>query len=761
MRHSDSSSMDQSFTEELEPYVLERDECAALSRTASHHSLYPDQEVVNILSHPESGKQSSPCYEVTLEATETTHPLMLPVWRKWLIVLTLALVGLDICLLSSCWSLVSPLQQKYGVSHELFVLGVSFYIFGMAWGPLFLSPISEFYGRKLTYIIGLLLSIVFQILMCFVPNYGFLIFCRFMSGLFGSVFLSVAPGTISDIFTKQTIGTPLSIYSLCPFLGPSLGPLLAGIVVQFGKQKYMWTFYSLLIFSAFLFVLMVIVIPETYVPILTKRKAKALRLETGIDDYYAPLEHSANSLIHTILKAPQRPLSVLLFDPMMSVLCFYSGLVLGIVYLFFFSVPYTFHKVWGFNVAEQGLAFLGMTVGMVASSAVSPYFGTIYHKLSEKHGRPEPEYRFPPLIVGGMLAPASLITMAFTTYKQCHWIGALIASGFYGMSTGLIISGIFTYTTDAYRLFAASAAAANTFTRCSMAGIFPLFGLQMYEKLGVNYACLLLAMLALLLAPAPLFFYKFGSKLRQRSKLEVVNVRLSNRLVLLWLVDNNGVRKSLWSLSVGSWVLHNLDLDTQNTLSKQNVSGSNINEVNDWLTRVDHETVTELHRLSSSTLGLTRDDDLDTLSTGLHHVSDNTVSGSSNSKTVQQLVPERLTLSNGGKTSVLDSLGEQDDGTWSKLESLLDKRSKLVDSSTLLTKDSLGVGGRDDDLGLGWGDSNLDTGVSLFWEFSAEEFVQLGVEDTVSNKLSFLGEVGNHFDDRIVCEVKNLAEIKF
>ncbi|ODV87058.1 hypothetical protein CANARDRAFT_194838 [[Candida] arabinofermentans NRRL YB-2248] len=514
-----------------------RESINELARRESIHSLYPDQINLDQLSRQSSRKNEvdltpvtdNSCddggsldsfdpNEVILEVGDKYDMYLMPVWRKWIITITLALIGLDICILSSCWSLVSPLQTKYKVSHEVFVLGVSFYIFGMACGPLFLSPLSETYGRRATYITGLLFCIIFQILTCFVHNYGCMIFSRYVTGLFGSVFLSVAPGTISDIFTKQDIGIPLSIYSLSPFLGPSLGPLLAGIVTEYTSgEKYMWTFYSILIFTCFLLAVLVIVVPETYQPVLLKWKAEELRKTTGNQDLYAPLHKAEIGLFTAILQAPKRPLLVLVKDPMMTVLCFYSGLILGIVYLFFVSIPYTFRTVWGFNTAQQGLAFLGMTIGMMISSILSRYFSQLYLKLSKKNGKPEPEFRFPSLICGGIFAPISLFILAFTTYKQCHWVGAIVASGCFGLSTGLIISSIFTYTADAYRLYAASAAAANTFARCSMAAIFPLFGLQLYEKLGVHYASLLLGCIALLLTPVPFLFYKYGKSLRQKS----------------------------------------------------------------------------------------------------------------------------------------------------------------------------------------------------------------------------------------------------
>lgn len=44
--------------------------------------------------------------------------------------------------------------------------------------------------------------------------------------------------------------------------------------------------------------------------------------------------------------------------------------------------------------------------------------------------------------------------------------------------TILVYSGIFTFLVDAYPTFAASALAANSFTRSAFGGVFPLFGIQ-------------------------------------------------------------------------------------------------------------------------------------------------------------------------------------------------------------------------------------------------------------------------------------------
>lgn len=43
-----------------------------------------------------------------------------------------------------------------------------------------------------------------------------------------------------------------------------------------------------------------------------------------------------------------------------------------------------------------------------------------------------------------------------------------------------------TYLVDTFHIYAASALAANTVLRSILGGVFPLFGLQMYDGLGLG-----------------------------------------------------------------------------------------------------------------------------------------------------------------------------------------------------------------------------------------------------------------------------------
>jgi len=166
------------------------------------------------------------------------------------------------------------------------------------------------------------------------------------------------------------------------------------------------------------------------------------------------------------------------------------------------------------------------------------------------------------------------------------------------------------------------------------------------------------------------------------------------------------------------------------------MAGSRVDKILSWLTGVDHETVGELHTLSSRSAQLSGDDDLAALGAALHNEAQDSVTGSADSKTVKQLVTERLALCNGGETTVLDLGGVERDAVLRKLEALLDEGGELADAASLLAENFLGVRGADDDVGNGGSDADFDARVALFRQFTLEELVQLGVEDSICDKLS-------------------------
>ncbi|KAH6639908.1 major facilitator superfamily domain-containing protein [Truncatella angustata] len=446
-------------------------------------------------------------------------PRSMSLLHKWAIVIIVGTGSLCVTCASSIYtSTYDQMNPEFGISTIVGTLGLSTFVLGIALGPLLMGPLSEFFGRRPIYLVSWTMFLIWIIPSAVAKNAETMIVVRFFDGFAGSSFLSVAGGTVSDIFKKDAIQGPMTIISLSPFIvGPSLGPLLGGFVNSYTHWR--WTYYFLLIWAAIMLALIVFFAPETYHPIKLREKARSLRKETGDERWRAPMEKSEKSIARTVGYSLLRPFQLLMFEPMCLALDIFSAILLGILYLFFGAFGVVFGNAYGFNLWQTGLAFLGIFTGMITASATSPVWRKVHSRLvAGNNGISEPEFHLPPAVAGAVLVPIGLFWFAWSSYPWVHWMVPIVGSGVFGMGTLLVFTGIFTFLVDAYPLYAASALAANAFTRCAFAAAFPLFGLQMYHKLGNQWASTLLAFLTVAMMPFPWLFFRYGKRLRENSK---------------------------------------------------------------------------------------------------------------------------------------------------------------------------------------------------------------------------------------------------
>ncbi|KAH9985041.1 MFS general substrate transporter [Russula compacta] len=457
-------------------------------------------------------------YEVQLEPED--DPQQLSLSRRWLAVLVIS--GAALCV--ACGGpfaafTVQAVSRQFHVGKEVAILGISLYAMGLGIGPLFSGPLSEVYGRNIIYRVSLSLFFLFSFPIAFAPDIAIYLTFRFLTGFCGAAFLSVAGGSVSDMFPNRTVGTPMALYTVMQFLGPELGPLISGFINQ--NTSWRWTYYLLIIWSFVQIVALICFVPETYVPVILKRKAQRLRKTTGDRKYYAPLEKSHVNLSYAILVSCYRPFYLILCDRMALLIDVWTAFALGLQYLAFEAFPIIFMKVHGFSMQMTGLSFLGIGIGFLIGFATIPYWNERYRRFVEKNGDPPPEFRLVMGQVGGVLVSVSLFCLAFTTYKHVHWIAPIVASMPFGTGTYFIFSSCFTYLVVAYRPIAASAMASNSAMRATFAAVFPLFANQMYHTLGTVGATVLLASIATVMAPLPFIFYRIGARLREKSKFAV------------------------------------------------------------------------------------------------------------------------------------------------------------------------------------------------------------------------------------------------
>src|ERR1700759_1265403 len=152
-------------------------------------------------------------------------------------------------------------------------------VLGFALGPLLWGPLSEFIGRRNTTLLALIFYVMWAAVCCAAQNIWTLIIFRLLCGCFGSAIMVVPAGQLSDMFETAERGIAQALYSSAVFLGSSLGPAVGGFLSPAAGWRWLMGFLALN--AATLTLGAIIFVPETYAPVLLRRRARLLSKATG------------------------------------------------------------------------------------------------------------------------------------------------------------------------------------------------------------------------------------------------------------------------------------------------------------------------------------------------------------------------------------------------------------------------------------------------------------------------------------------------
>ncbi|KAI9749692.1 MAG: hypothetical protein M4579_006782 [Chaenotheca gracillima] len=436
---------------------------------------------------------------------------------KWGITLSVAVATLAVAFVSSAYSGgIEEIILEFGASEEVATLGIALFVLGFAVGPLLWAPLSEMYGRQVLFFGTYAALTAFNAGAAGSQNVWTLVILRFFAGAFGSSPLTNAGGVIADMFNASQRGLAMSVFAAAPFLGPTIGPIVGGFVGE--TVGWRWVEGVMAIFTGVLWLYCGLVVPETYPPVLLRKRAHALSKLTG-KVYLSRKEIDEGSISpkEAFGTALSRPWILLFKEPIVLLLSIYMAIIYGTLYLCFGAFPIVYQQGRGWSPGIGGLAFLGVMVGMIIAVIFTVFDNGRYARLSAKYdGFAPPEARLPPCMIGSIAIPVGLFWFAWTNAPSIHWIVSIIAGAPFGFGMVLVFLGIMNYLIDAYTIYAASVLAANSVLRSLFGAVFPLFTNQMYAKLGIHWASSVPAFLALACLPFPFLFYKYGPAIRER-----------------------------------------------------------------------------------------------------------------------------------------------------------------------------------------------------------------------------------------------------
>jgi len=198
----------------------------------------------------------------------------------------------------------------------------------------------------------------------------------------------------------------------------------------------------------------------------------------------------------------------------------YQAVVFGTLYLTFAAFPMVYTGLRGWPQEKSGLSFLGVLVGIICSVVFQFWDNLRYVKLLKRLGTvaAPPETRLLGCCIGGILIVIGLFWFAWTVNPKVHWIINIAAGIPFGFGMILVTIGSTNYLVDSYTVFAASALTICIVARAICGAIFPLFVRGLFVNLGVYWALSIPAFLTLFFVPFPFVFYRYGPRIRARSK---------------------------------------------------------------------------------------------------------------------------------------------------------------------------------------------------------------------------------------------------
>lgn len=219
---------------------------------------------------------------------------------------------------------------------------VTLFLFGMAFGQIFIGPVSDVWGRKIPLRIGLAIYILSSI--CCVMTNSFMLFIvlRFVQGLAGSACQVISRALVNDIYHDNRSTYVFTLLQIIMGISPILSPIIGGMLASEDTWKYLFMIMATV--SGIGMIGCLTVLPAGKAPV----KIRVLNFKSLMASYaycirqpafvnYALVRSFSNSAAFVLITAS----------------------------------PFVFTKLYGFSNRQFGFVFSGLAIGIICAGMVN------------------------------------------------------------------------------------------------------------------------------------------------------------------------------------------------------------------------------------------------------------------------------------------------------------------------------------------------------------------------------------------------------
>lgn len=233
-------------------------------------------------------------------------------------------------------------------------------------------------------------------------NFATLAIVRFLASVFIAPAVTVAVGTINDVFDVRTekLGTTIVVlYAAMQVWATEIGPC-AGLSVVHAANSWRWSFWL----SAILLGLCLVTLlgPETFYPEILRGCAKKNGDVCSRGNPWVLFRIATGRTLH-----------MLYIEPIVWPTAIMIGLYQALIYCFYIAYPLVFERAYGFTESQVGLAFLSLFIGSVIGLVIIAVLNKRFYEPAVVQAKQEgrdvaPEKRLYAALLGAAVMPISL-----------------------------------------------------------------------------------------------------------------------------------------------------------------------------------------------------------------------------------------------------------------------------------------------------------------------------------------------------------------
>jgi hypothetical protein len=183
-----------------------------------------DIEMSTIIRTSQDTKTTDPFLVAFAEPYDAINPKDWPIGRKWAVTDVLSATGFNRIMVSTIMApALTTIAKEFDMSPTESAMALSIYLLATAFGPLFIGPLSEMYGRETVLHVSNVWFLVWNIVCGFATSGQVLIAARFLAGFGASSIYALSGGVLGDVWRPEQRGRALGMYLLIPLLGVAVG----------------------------------------------------------------------------------------------------------------------------------------------------------------------------------------------------------------------------------------------------------------------------------------------------------------------------------------------------------------------------------------------------------------------------------------------------------------------------------------------------------------------------------------------------------